>query len=182
MTCSFPPLKGRHFHWKPPVFTGARQKARGPADDPHGKPARNGLISLIYFVLHWFEFFLGSHLRIRPATFKGGLVLIDRYYYDFFIDQRRYRLRVPQWIVRAGLAALKKPDLVLILDAPVEVLQARKQEVGPDETRRQREAYLQMAKDLPNAHIIRADQKVQEVTRDIKAVILQFMAERAQKR
>ena len=27
---SFSPEKGRHFHWKPPVFSGARQASRGP--------------------------------------------------------------------------------------------------------------------------------------------------------
>ena len=72
-------------------------------------------------------------------TFRGGLVLIDRYYYDFLIDQRRYRLQVPQWLVRLGLAFLKKPDLVLLLDAPADVLQSRKQEVALTETRRQRD-------------------------------------------
>ena len=50
-------------------------------------------------------------------------MLIDRYYYDFFVDQRRYRLRVPQAIVRLGHFFLKKPDLVVLLDAPAEVLQ-----------------------------------------------------------
>jgi thymidylate kinase len=109
------------------------------------------------------------------------LVLIDRYYYDFFIDQRRYRLRVPQWIVRAGLTFLKKPDLVFILDAPEQALQQRKQEVKPEESRRQREAYLRMGKSLPNAHIIDAGQNVPEVVRDIKRAILRFMAERAER-
>ena len=89
---TFSPQKVRHFHWKPPLFSARRQAARGPATDPHGLPARNPAVSLCYFGFHWLEFLLGSHLRLRPVTFRGGLVLIDRYYYDFFVDQRRYRL------------------------------------------------------------------------------------------
>ena len=182
LTCSFPPEKGRRFHWKPPVFSGSRQAARGPATDPHGKPPRNPVVSLVYFAAHWIEFFLGSHLRIRKLTFKGGLVLIDRYYYDFLVDQRRYRLQVPNWLVRLGLFFLKKPDLVLLLDASPEVLQSRKQEVELAETRRQREAYLNMVKTLPNGHVINAAQSPDAVARDIKKVILQFMAERVEQR
>ena len=121
---TFSPAKVQHFHWKPPLFSAQRRAARGPATDPHGQPPRNPLASLCYFGFHWLEFFLGSHLRFWPITFRGGLVLIDRFYYDFFVDQWRYRLRVPQFIVRLGHSLMKKPDLVVLLDAPAEVLQA----------------------------------------------------------
>ncbi len=179
LSCTFSPRKGRRFHWKPPVFSASRQAERAPVTDPHEKPPRNPVVSLFYFAMHWIEFFLGSHLRIRPATFRGGLVLIDRYYYDFLVDQRRYRLRLPRWLIRAGLFFLKKPDLVLLLDAPAEVLQSRKQEVDLAETRRQRQTYLEMIRTLPNGHVINAAQSPPEVVRDIKKLILQFMTERA---
>jgi thymidylate kinase len=182
LACTFPPNKGRHFHWKPPVLSGSRQAARKPDTDPHGKPPRNAIASLLFFAAHWLEFFLGSHLRVRPLTFKGGLVLIDRYYYDFLVDQRRYRMRVPRWLIRLGLVFLKKPDLVLLLDAPAEVLQSRKQEVEVAETQRQREAYLDMIKTLPNGHVINAAQSPQDVVREIKRVILEFKARRAERR
>ena len=86
-------------------------------------------------------------------TFRGGLVLIDRFYYDFFVDQRRYRLRVPQSIVRLGHFFLKKPDLVVLLDAPAEVLQSRKQEVPLAETERQRTAYRALVRGLRNGRV-----------------------------
>src|SRR5207253_4050929 len=111
LSTTFPPAKGRQFHWKPPIFSGRRMAARAPSTDPHAQPPRSLLPSLLYFVVHWLEFFLGSFLRIMPATFKGGLVLIDRWYYDFFVDQRRYRLRVPLGLVRFGHFFLKKPGL-----------------------------------------------------------------------
>ena len=172
----------RHFHWKPPLFSARRQAARSPTTDPHGLPARNPALSLCYFGLHWLEFLLGAPLRLRPVTFRGGLVLIDRYYYDFFVDQRRYRLAVPPSLVRLGHFFLNKPDLVLLLDAPAEVLQRRKQEVPPAETERQRQAYRELIRGLSNGVVLDAAQPPEKVGADLNRAILEFMAQRAIKR
>jgi thymidylate kinase len=179
---TFPPQKVRHFHWKPPLFSARRQAARSPTTDPHGLPARSPVVSLCYFGLHWLEFLLGAPLRLRPVTFRGGLVLIDRYYYDFFVDQRRYRLAVPPSLVRLGHFILPKPDLVLLLDAPAEVLQRRKREVPPAETERQRQAYRQLVRGLSNGVVLDATQPPEKVGADLNRAILEFMAQRAIKR
>ena len=182
LSVTFSPQKAHHFHWKPPVFSTGRREARGPATNPHGRPARNPVVSLAYFGFHWLEFFLGSHLRLRPLTFRGGLVLIDRFYYDFFVDQRRYRLRVPQSIIRLGQWFLKQPDLVVLLDAPAEALQQRKQEVPLVETARQRAAYLGLVRSLRNGRVVDATQPPEKVGADICQAILDFMAERTTQR
>ncbi len=179
---TFPPAKVHHYHWKPPMFSAGRRAARGPATDPHGQPARNPILSLCYFAFHWLEFFLGSHLRLRPITFRGGLVLIDRFYYDFFVDQRRYRLSVPRFLIRLGHFFLKKPDLVVLLDAPANVLQSRKQEVALAETERQRAAYLELVRGLSNGRVLDAAQPPEKVGADFIRAILDFMAERTTKR
>jgi thymidylate kinase len=182
LSSTFGPSKTHQFHWKPPLFSSKRRAARAPTTDPHGQPPRNAAISLCYFGFHWLEFFLGSHLRLRPLTCQGGLVLIDRFYYDFFVDQRRYRLRVPQTVVRLGHFFLKKPDLVVLLDAPAEVLQSRKREVPLAETERQRAAYRELVGGLRNGRIVDATQAPEKVGADISRAILDFMAERAAKR
>jgi len=130
LSITFSPQKVRQFHWKPPFFSARRQAARSPTTDPHSRPARNPTFSLAYFGFHWLEFFLGSHLRLRMIAFRGGLVLIDRFYYDFFVDQRRYRLRVPVSIVRLGHFFLKKPDLVVLLEAAASGLPAVATDAG----------------------------------------------------
>lgn len=178
---TFSPDKGAKFHWKPPVFSARRQATRGPATNPHSQPPRNVLISVLYFKLHWLEFFLGWHLRVRPKLFRGGLVLIDRWYYDFFVDQRRYRLQVPNCLVQLGLRLLPKPDLVFLLDAPTEVLRQRKQEVPEAETRQQREAYLKLLQTLPNGGVIDASQPPDRVASDICHRVLERMAAQAER-
>lgn len=179
---TFAPPKGRHFHWKPPLFSARRQAERGPVSNPHGRPARNPIVSLLYFGFHWLEFVLGSHLRIRPVAFRGGLVLLDRYYYDFLVDQRRYRLRVPRGLIRLGGWWVRQPDLVLLLDAPTEILQARKHEVPPDETERQRQAYLAMVRGLKNGAVIDAAPSAGRVAEASIRAILDFMAQRQTRR
>jgi len=175
---TFPEAKSRKFHWKPPIFSGRRHAERVPVVDPHARPPRSRLTSLAFFAVHWVEFVLGSHLRIQPVTFRGGLVLIDRYYYDFLIDQRRYRLNVPEWLVRLGLASIKQPELVVLLDAPTEVLRARKQEVPEEETRRQRDAYSDMIRTLRNGKIINAAQPPEKIANDIRRLVLDYMVQR----
>ena len=139
-------------------------------------------MSVAYFGFHCLEFLLGWWLRIRPATFKGGLVLIERSYYDFFVDQRRYRLRMPAGLVRLGYWLLPKPDMVVLLDAPAEVLQARKKEVPFEETVRQREAYLELMRDLKNCRVVAVTEPVELVTGRIASEVLGQLAKRRQAR
>lgn len=182
LTGTFYASKSVHYHWKPKLLRRRTQDAVAAVTDPHGRPARNPLFSLLFFCLHWAEFVLGAVVKIQPVLFRGGLVLIERYYHDFFVDQARYRLRVHQLLVRAAYAFVKKPDLVLLLDAPVEVLRARKQEVSPGETARQRNAYLALAAKTPNAVVINAAQPPETVAADAIRAFLRHLAARAQQR
>ncbi len=182
LTGTFSPVKSRHYHWKPPMFSEGRRAARAPVSDPHKQSPRNVFLSLLYFGFHWLEFFLGGWLSLRRVTFRGGLILIDRYYYDFFVDQRRYRLQVPQAIVRLGYKFIKRPDLALLLDAPAEVLQSRKQEVSLEETRRQRDAFRGLFELLREGRIINADQKPVAVADEMVRAILDYLAARTQRR
>jgi thymidylate kinase len=176
---TFPPEKVLHCHWKP-----VRPKGESsvPTEDPHGKPSRSRFQSLIFFVYHYLPFIWGWWLHVKPVLCKSGLVIIDRYYYDFFVDLRRYRLNLPQWVVKLGFVFVKKPDLVFCLDADPEVLQARKTEVSFEECTRQREAYRALAEKLPNGYVIDASQPLENVVRDVQSIVLKTMAERTAKR
>jgi thymidylate kinase len=175
---TFYPERSLHCHWKPIP----QQKGSAPTEDPHAIPPRGRALSLVYFIYHYLPFIWGWWRYIKPVLFKNGLVIIDRYYYDFFVDLRRYRLNLPQWIVKLGFVFVKKPDLVFCLDADPEILQARKQEVSLEECKRQREAYRALAQKLPNGHVIDASQPLDDVVRDVQSIVLNYMAERTAKR
>lgn len=179
---TFSPERGREYHWKPPLFSARRRAARGPVTDPHGKPPRSAPLSWLFFGAHWLEFLLAWPACVWPVATRGGLVLIDRFYYDFFVDQRRYRMRVPGWLVTLGYRFLPKPDLVLLLDAPAEVLQRRKAEVPMAETQRQRDAFLELVRRLPNGRVVDAAQPPEMVAAQSQRLILDLLAERLARR
>ncbi len=178
---TFSPAKGRQIHWKPRVFSRSRDTG-APETNPHGKPVRNFAASVAYFMFHWVEFFLGWRLRIFPATFRGGMVVIDRYYFDFFIDQRRYRMRVPPSLIEFGYKLLPKPDLVFLLDAPPEVLQRRKREVPAEESARQRSAFVELMKRVRNSVTLDATRSPENLAAEVRTRALDFLAQRTAKR
>ncbi len=182
LSAKFPAGQMLHYHWKP-----WGQSQRTKTDDvsvtrPHEKQPRNPILSIAYFVYHWLGFFFGMLLNVRPFTRRGGLVLIERFYYDFFVDLRRYRLQLPGFLVRCGYQLLPKPDLIFLLDAPPELLQQRKQEVPLAETTRQRDAYRQVIGGLSNGHIIDATLPPQTVANNITNQILDCLEQKPQRR
>jgi thymidylate kinase len=179
---TFQPDKSRRVHWKPAVFLRRRRAARPPTTDPHGQPPRGRAASLAALLYHWLEFFIGAWTQFLPVRFRNGLVLIDRYHYDFVVDPRRYRLNVSPAVARALFRLIPAPDLVFLLDAPPAVLQARKTEVPAAETRRQREAFLALAATLPNARILDAARPVDEVVRAATREVLRYLEARQAKR
>jgi thymidylate kinase len=64
------------------------------------------------------------------------------------------------------------------LEAPAEVLHQRKPELSLDETKRQRQAYLQLVHRLPNGILIDASRPADQVAHEISRSVLEFMAQR----
>ncbi|HVL23782.1 MAG TPA: hypothetical protein VM450_06835 [Thermomicrobiales bacterium] len=159
-----------------------RRTSSGPVVDPHQKPARSLPQSLMKGAYWLVDYALGYHLKVRPNLVRSTLVLFDRYLPDVLVDPRRYRYGGPAWLVSLVWRVVPKPDLVILLDAPTEVLQARKREVPPEETARQREAYRALVTRLPNGHIVDANQPIEQVVSDVNEIIVCHLAARTARR
>jgi thymidylate kinase len=72
---------------------------------------------------------------------------------------------------------MPQPRLWVLLDAPAEILQARKQEVTPDESARQRQAYLSLVRKQQNYVIVDASQPLGQVITDVEHAITAVMVE-----
>jgi thymidylate kinase len=144
-------------------------------EDPHGKPLRSAFTStakiVLWLAVAWIDRFCSGNKVSR-------LRLWDRYYHDLLIDPRRYRYGGPMWLARLVGRMMPQPQLWILLDAPAEVLQARKREVSFEETARQRQAYREFVGQQPNGIIIDAAQPLDRVIGDVKAAILNCMEER----
>ena len=157
-------------------------RSQGPVIDPHARPLRGTVPSSMQLVLWFLRYLVGWVREIWPARIKATVVLFDRYYQDVLVDPRRYRYGGPTWLARALGWLVPKPDLWILLDAPVEVLQARKQEVPIHESERQRRAYLALAKEFENGTVLDSSKPLEEVTREASRWIIEFMAKRTAQR
>jgi len=129
----------RHMHWRPGLLPQAGTLGGTSPDPsrPHGRKVYGRLLSLLRVYYYWIDFFLGLRLRALPVRARGGFVIMERGWWDFAVDPLRYRLRVrPDLVERLG-RLLPRPDLVMILEAPPEVLTERKTELPSAELARQ---------------------------------------------
>ncbi len=160
------------YHWYPRFFRFA-QLQRGPVLDPHGRLPRGSFISVAKLLFMAMDWNLSYWLRLTHLRAKNTVIIFDRYYLDLVVDPMRYRFRGPKWLVKLIGKLILKPDVCILLDAPAEVLQARKQEVTAEESIRQREAYRQIVGNMKNGIIIDAARPLPEVVSAFNGVILQ---------
>jgi thymidylate kinase len=103
--------------------------------------------------------FLAARYRRR-----GGVVVFDRYTVDTWLPTTRTGLRLR--VTRAVLGrAAPLPDLVILLDAPGNVMFERKGEHTPAELERSRQHYLDLRRRLPGITVIDATLPPGEVLR-----------------
>jgi energy-coupling factor transporter ATP-binding protein EcfA2 len=132
------------YHWRPGLLPRPGTFAgRSPADStkPHARPPRNPTSSCLLLGYYWLDFLLGGWLLIWPARLRSGLIVMERGWWDILVDPHRYRLDVPEWLVRGLGTFLPHPDLALILDAAPDVILQRKAEIAEDELARQVSAW-----------------------------------------
>jgi thymidylate kinase len=150
--------------------------------DPHGKRPHSlpaSLLALSYSTVdQWLSRMSFGRRRLSGNT----LLLHDRYMAEIVVDPRRFRYGGPRWLADVFRRLTPALDLVILLDAPAEVLQSRKQEVSFDETRRQRQAYRAMVLNSPNGHVVDATRPVDRVVEDVKCVVARHLAERTARR
>jgi thymidylate kinase len=116
------------------------------------------------------------HLR------RGAIVLFDRHYfsdyyaYDIANGARRpLSRRVHGWALER---VYPRPDLVVYLDAPAEVLLARKGEGTLEALERRRGDYLELARVTPNFEVVDAARPLDDVAGELVALISAFSAGR----
>ncbi|HBP86999.1 MAG TPA: thymidylate kinase-like protein [Nitrospiraceae bacterium] len=167
----------KRYHLRP--FFGSPQHAGEPEPNPHGKPVRGFLPSLIKLGVWWIDYTIGYFISVFPFLVRSTLVLFDRYYFDLAIDPRRYRYGGPLWLAKLCGKFIPRPDLVILLDVPAEELYSRKAEVSVEESHRQRLAYREFVGTLTNGHIIDNSDRLEETIQKVEAVVLNYMAIRA---
>lgn len=183
----FYPANQLHLHWRPRWLPAPGTLAGGGAEpamvtEPHLKPPRGKLSSLFRLLYFWLDYVLGHWIRVRPLLAKGGLVTFDRYYQDFLVDPRRYRLNLSAWFIRMLGHLVPQPELIFVLDAPAAVLHARKQELPLAEIERQLVVLRELAINNPTVRIVRVDRDVAEIVDEMERETLTYLDRRNRQR
>lgn len=175
---AFARSQGRTF---PPALL--QRGPKGTRSTPHAERPRSYIQSVVRAIGYWFVYCtIGHYFTIRPAVARATLVLHDRHFLDALVDTKRYRYGGPVWLLRVMWWFIPKPDLVIALDGPAEVINARKREVPLEETARQLMAYRGLVGPMRNGRVVDVSQPIAKVVGDVNRSILQFLAGRVARR
>ncbi len=172
-------------HLRPPLPFVREPENGPPVVNPHDQPPRGAAAALAKVLVFWARYATGGLYWLAPRLVRSRLVAFDRYYHDILADPLRYRIApgsLAESMARLLARRVPQPDLIFVLDAAPEILLARKQEVPEAECRRQRAAYLQLAREFPNARVIDASLPVEQVTARVLQHVLAALEARTRAR
>jgi len=165
---------------------GKRPDMSGPPDPTQKKPRPKGIVrraaSALKAILRlvnrlgeeWFRQIVAwSYLR------RGYVVLFDRHFFsDYYAHDiagqdpgRPLTSRVHGFVLDR---LYPKPDLIILLDAPAELLFARKGEGTPALLERRRQEYLQLREKIEHFAVVDASQTEDAVAQEVMALIEGF--------
>lgn len=156
-------IRERYFAPVHTVYMGFQQRRSVHAAGRHRVPGI-GLLGLL--ITQW-----GRYLGGRLHQARGQLVLFDRYSYDAYLPARGDPgplRRARRWLLAHACPA---PDLVVLLDAPGEVLFARKGEHSAAVLEAQRQAFLRLCARLGRASVVDATAGSSDVRRQVTALV-----------
>ena len=120
----------QQFGFAPGLLSNLFRRPKSTNSQPHAATPRMAAISVARALGYWLLYYILIYpVAVRLALARSSLVMHDRHMVDALVDPRRYRYAGPAWPLHLVWRVVPRPDLIVLLDAPPEVLQSRKQEV-----------------------------------------------------
>lgn len=116
----------------------------------------------------------GWVVKVRPLVRRGGLVVVERGWWDHAVDPRRYRLPPPASLVRPLGRFLPCVDVVVVLEADPDVIRARKPQLSEEELRRQMGAWHEVMPPRQRRVYIDASKPPDVVLAEVTAAVAPF--------
>ena len=118
-------------------------------------PILLNFIRILYWLIIYRLFFYLFANKSRQ------LIIFDRYADDLMIDPLRYKFNLPNRITKFILNLFPNPNLWVVLNAPIKVLEKRKKELPTKELKKQIRIYLNFAKQRKNSIVVNTNNSVQ---------------------
>ena len=164
------------FHLRPKALRNisdiGKSLSTGVVDNPHGKAPHNLIKSVIAFSYYFFDYTLGFLIKVYPLLLKGRLVVFDRYYYDYYVDKKRFRTSLSDRWFCFWERFIPKPKFVFYLDGSPELFMARKQEVSLIELASQINTFRSLCGARNNFYSVDASQTPVEIAKSIVNIMI----------
>lgn len=151
------------------VASSLRQQAAAATPVRRGwrQSVRDGARMTVWIFEEWLRQLVASVYGAR-----GYIVVFDRHFFaDYYhtdiattVKDQGLFARIHGWMLQH---AYPKPDLVICLDAPAEVLYLRKPEASEQWLEQRRQQYLNLADVVPAFAVVNADRDLEEVYADV---------------
>ncbi|HNQ73011.1 MAG TPA: hypothetical protein PKN95_05345 [Verrucomicrobiota bacterium] len=162
--CEYVAMEGgfsgvRYFHWRPRIFRSFElplpEFKNLPRKSPLAPNCCNAILSGVRLLKNVLLIHIAFAWRVRPLLKRNHLVLIDRFFYNYYLDPVSMKYAGPAVWIAWVRRLLPQPDVVIKLAAPPEILRQRKQELSDAEIRRQ----MELLADLPvlSSRVLAAD-------------------------
>ena len=117
---------------------GRKEIFNTPVTNPHGSSSSGFFGSLLRWLYYTLDYTFGFYLKIWPKkAIRSCVWIFDRYYYDYLIDPKRGRIKLPRLILKVGQLIIPEPDLILCLGTDAASIHKRKPELTLKEVERQ---------------------------------------------
>ena len=162
------------------VLLGKRKSEPGRVvTKPHAHKPSGLLGSLVKWGYYLIDYTFGYLRLVWPqVSFKTKLFIFDRYYYDYYIDQKRMGISLPKWLIRIGELFVPTPDLIICLGGNPQKIYERKPETSLEEVTRQVDALKSFCSKRKNVAWIDTTTSIEETISSTKDAILKKMSSR----
>lgn len=151
----------------------------GVCSNPHGSKPSGFAGSIVRLSYYWIDYTWGYFRKVfLDKAFKTHVWIFDRYYYDYYIDQRRARLNLPNWLLKFYGFFVPAPDLTICLGGDPEKIYARKPETSLEEVKRQTKVLKEFASKRKNAVWVDTTATPEESIKNTMDAIIKMMAKR----
>ncbi len=98
--------------------------------NPHGGAQSSFIVSAIKLFYYSMDYLIGYLIKVFPLQRKDKIILFDRYFYDFVVDQKRSAIKLPKWFAMLYYKLfIPKPNRVIFIEVDPEEAHRRKQEL-----------------------------------------------------
>ncbi|MDD3040469.1 hypothetical protein [Bacteroides sp.] len=157
------------------------EEAHTVCTDPHGSKPSGLIGSIVRLSYYWLDYTWGYFRKVwLDKTFKTHIWLFDRYYYDYYVDQRRARLNLPNWIIKLYGLFVPTPDLTICLGGDPGKIYARKPETSLEEVIRQTKVLQDFARKHKKAVWVDTTTSTEKSIKAAMDAIVEMMSKRFQ--